>query len=88
VVHPRTLIARLFTRLPTIARLLIMNMINSMRGGWKSPCTMQDQTNTFIGLSPIKFIPTAFGSFYDLTEPVKVKPWLKANRIGSPAARA
>ncbi len=59
VTHPSIFIARLFTRLPMMTRLLVMSMINNIRGGVENPCTIPDQTSTFMGFSPMKFMLTA-----------------------------
>jgi hypothetical protein len=48
------LIARLFARFPITAGLLVMSMINNISGGAEKPCTMPDQTSTFMGLRPMK----------------------------------
>src|SRR5262249_3673464 len=49
VIHPSTLIARLLTRSPMMRRSLVMRRIRNINGGVENPCTMPDQTRTFIG---------------------------------------
>ncbi len=59
VIQPSTLSQNVFTRLPMILRLFVINMIINNSGGVEKPCTTPENTSAFIGLNPRKFIDIA-----------------------------